>query len=175
MLSIKINGLEELLKKLDTKKNTLEEKMHKFMERLMEEGFEVAETGFKYAIYAGTNDVNVLEPQWEDDNTMVLVAEGDAVAFIEFGTGITYDYPDDYPTDKKQGIMARGTYGHRLGNLVGGWRYKGDPGNEGWVIRSGKHKGEVLTKGNPPARAMLNAGQTMRDKIKEIAKEVFKQ
>ena len=173
MIRVGFIGLNNVIKDLKREKRNLEPLVKVFMERLFQEGFNTADITFREAIYAGTNDVTVLEPYWEDD-TLVLSAQGHAVAFIEFGTGVHYDYPDDYPADKKQGVDARGTYGHGLGKLKGGWRYKGDPGNEGWVIPSGKHKGEVLTMGNPPARAMLNAGITIRDRVREIAREVFK-
>lgn len=163
-----LDTLDDAITEIEWYMRDLEIKMKKLMERLAEIGIETATLGFGNAVYAGTNDV-VVEPfKWVGDK-LIISARGNAVAFIEFGTGVHYSTP--HPKASELG-MVRGSYGYKLGRLDS-WRYKGDPGNEGQVIQEGKHKGEVLTHGNPANRAMYDAGKDMRENILEVAKEVF--
>lgn len=163
-----LGTIDKAITELEWYMKDLDGKTRKLMERLAEIGVETATLGFGKAVYAGTNDV-VVEPfKWVGDK-LIISARGNAVAFIEFGTGVHYSTP--HPKAAELG-MTRGTYGYKLGRLDS-WRYKGDPGNEGQVITEGKHKGEVLTHGNPAARAMYDAGKDMRENIVEVAKEVF--
>ena len=150
------------------------------VERLTQEGFIIARASFQTAIYAGNNDVEVSEPVWRDDNTLVITAEGKAVAFIEFGSGTFYeDYPTDIPgeaTDPSAlGIVPHGEYGKKKGANPP-WIYVGEPGNVGMVIHE-KSDGKTVVKtlGNPPARAMYQASVHMANKNRaiEIAREVF--
>lgn len=172
MIKMQAKGIDELLSKLKRKRDTLDDKRKIFLERLALEGFEVADITFRHALYAGFNDVVVLEPRWTDESTIVLEAQGDAVAFIEFGTGVHYS--EQYPKTI-EGIDARGTYGKKRG-ANDSWAYYGEPGNEGRIVRETKDgRTVVVTHGNPPAMAMYNASQKMRQReiIVSIAKEVF--
>ena len=67
---------------------------------------------------------------------------------------------------------VRGGYGLHLG-LNDSWRYRGDPGTNGEIITFGRHAGQVLTHGNPPARAMYETGKEIRARISAVAAEVF--
>jgi hypothetical protein len=92
-----------------------------------------------------------------DDNgsTATIYAEGEEVAFIEFGTGIKYGY----------GHPEAGKFGFGPGT----WEGKGhwdDP--NGWWYGSGKH-----TYGNPPAMAMYTAVKEITENVTRIAREVF--
>ena len=170
MIKCSVRGISETIKHLESMKRNLGTKVHDFLERLGQEGYKVASAKFANALYAGTNDVTV-ELQWEDDKTLHLVASGDAVAFIEFGTGTLYE---DYPK-KVDGVLGHGQYGQKKGAHPP-WYYHGDPGNIGRPKRNrdGSYDLDtVVTWGNPPARAMFDAGQEMRNRIAEIAKEVF--
>ena len=172
MIKMQAKGIDELISKLKKKRNTLDDKRKIFLERLALEGFEVADITFRHALYAGFNDVVVLEPKWKDESTIVLEAQGNAVAFIEFGTGVHYS--EQYPKEI-EGIAARGTYGDKKGSNDS-WTYYGEPGNEGKIVRVAKSGESVVrTHGNPPAMAMYNASQKMRQReiIVSIAKEVF--
>ena len=121
--------------------------------RLAALGANVASIEFAGAMYTGTNDVTV-----RVDNTgsvAVIYAEGEAVAFIEFGTGATHGY--GHPQAAQFGV-GPGTYPDGKGH----WD---DP--NGWWY-AGKH-----TYGNVPAMAMYKAVQEIAEKVTEIAKEVF--
>lgn len=172
MIKMEAKGASELISKLKRKHDSLANKKKQFLEKLALQGFDIANIDFKRAIYAGFNDVKVLEPKWKDESTIVLEAQGKAVAFIEFGTGVHYS--EQYPKTI-EGIDARGTYGKKKG-ANDSWSYYGEPGNEGRIVRETKDgRTVVLTHGNPPAMAMYNASQKMRQReiIVSIAKEVF--
>lgn len=175
MFNIKITGIESAILKLEAYKKFVIDRTQKVAEQLMEAGYEVASIGFSNALYAGTNDVEVDSPVWEGE-TLVLRANGNAVAFIEFGSGKFYE---DYPNQEaysKLGMSQRGEFGKKKGAHPP-WRYIGDAGNLGVVLKHKNNGTDVIqTYGNPPARAMYQATITVADKEKalEIAKEVFK-
>lgn len=175
MLDVTVIGLEDTIKNLNSLGKTLPTRMKILVMRLTAEGYSVARAAFASAYYAGTNDVVVDTPAWEGDR-LVLRAKGEAVAFIEFGTGVTYA---EYPAPEaytKLPLAGRGQYGKGKGSNPEGWTYVGDPGNAGEVVAIKKNGNIVVkTKGNPPARAMFDAGQIMasRQRAVEIAREIF--
>jgi hypothetical protein len=117
-------------------------------------GATVASIRFARAIYTGSNDVSV-----RVDNTgsvAVIYAEGEAVAFIEFGAGATYGY----------GHPQAGEFGAGPGTYPDGKGHWNNP--KGWWFGSGQH-----TYGNPPAMAMYAAVQEITENVTKIAKEVF--
>lgn len=169
-IKVSLGNIDEAIKAIEDYEKSLEKKQKKFAECLAEIGVETAKISFRNAQYDGDNDVVVSDAKWIDDNRLVLSATGKSVTFIEFGAGVHYSSPS-HPKADDFGF-ARGTYGHGLGKLDS-WRYEGNPGTHGELITEGKHKGEVKTHGNPANRCMYDAGKEMRNKIKDIAKEVF--
>lgn len=121
--------------------------------RLASIGVTVASIQFARAIYIGTNDVSVRVDN--SGSVAVIYAEGEAVAFIEFGAGSRYGY--GHPTAGEHG-MGPGTYPGK-----GHW-----DNEHGWWFGSGQH-----TYGNPPAMAMYQAVQAIQEQLTIIAKEVF--
>lgn len=122
--------------------------------RLAAVGATVASIQFSRAIYNGTNDVTVRVDS--TGSVAVIYAEGESVAFIEFGSGDKYGH--GHPQAGELG-MGPGTYPEGKGH----WD---DP--RGWWYGHGKH-----SYGNPPAMAMYQAVQAMTEQITMIAKEVF--
>lgn len=181
MISLKVTGIEKALEKLDFFESDLEPRMQEVVNRLMADGYLVASAGFKNAAYPGFNDVEVLTPVWEGD-LLVLRAEGNAVAFIEFGTGKKFEnYPTDIPGESRDpysalGLSPRGQYGKHQGSNPKGWVYAGSIGNGGLAFPMESRGMQVnWTMGNPPARAMYQAAVTVADRQRaiEIAREVF--
>lgn len=124
-------------------------------QRLAMLGASVASIQFSRAIYSGSNDVTV-----RVDNTgsvAVIYAEGESVAFIEFGSGAKYGY----------GHPNAGEFGVGPGTYPDGKGHWDDP--DGWYYAHGQH-----TFGNPPAMAMVKAVQEMAEQLTTIAREVFK-
>ena len=130
------------------------EKANELCRRLAEIGKVRAELDFSNAIYDGTNDVLVrVEPI---TNGYAVHATGNAVLFIEFGSGtIGGGHPD-------AGSYGPGTWSDGP-NGKGHWQ---DPG--GWYYRHGEK-----SIGNPPAAAMYHAKQDVLQEVQRIADEVF--
>lgn len=123
-------------------------------ERLAMLGASVASIQFSRAIYNGSNDVTVRVDS--TGSVAVIYAEGQDVAFIEFGAGAKYGY----------GHPQAGEFGVGPGTYPDGKGHWDDP--NGWYYAHGKH-----TFGNPPAMAMWQAVQAMTEQLTMIAKEVF--
>lgn len=167
-LTLSRKGIEQAQKELqDYKRELLEARLSTFVKRLAERGVTVAQARFASAQYDGTNDVTV---RYEVDGAKATIyAEGNAVAFIEFGTGVKY------PTHPS-GMFSHGTYGQGKGANPNGWVYKGEPGTAGTELtdRNGKvREGVYRTKGNPPAMAMWGAVEEMSAVITSTWKEVM--
>lgn len=169
-MKIKVSGLASAAGRLKKYRDGLAGKMHIFLERLAAVGISTAGVRFEHAQYDGVNDVTVDgAPEWLSDTRLAITARGQAVAFIEFGTGV--HYVEEHPKAAELGL-ERGTYGQGKGSRDL-WGYYGEPGTNGKVIRTTERGQVVLTHGNPPARAMYEAGRDMRARISEIAAEVF--
>lgn len=147
-----------------------DKKMDIFLRRLTEIGRARAEEIFVKAEYDGKNDVTVTAEK--TDKGYRIVASGQSVAFIEFGTGVTMpSYPADAAVQH-----ARGTFGQGKGADPRGWVYVGEQGTGGVQMydRNGEPKpGVYRTKGNPPAAAMYHAVRAMQEAAPQIAREVF--
>lgn len=168
----KLSTLDTAIKALDRYQKQLESKLHTAVEKISDVGNQVASSEFASAVYDGNNDVSV-KSEWTDKKTVYVVAKGDAVCFIEFGTGVTYLVPAPYePEYPIEGLVGRGEFGHRLGRLDS-WYYNGSPGSNGEVVRDGKHKGMVETQGNPANLCMYYAVKEMKKQGYAIVKEVF--
>lgn len=165
---LKAQGITEILNKVKNSQEELDAKCRILLERLSQIGCDVASYGFKNAQYDGDNDVTV-STSWEGDK-MVITARGQAVMFIEFGTGVTYT--EEHPKAGEMGAI-RGNYGQGKGSQ-NSWAYYGSAGSNGKVIRESDKGTVISTKGNPPARAMYDASKEMRNRISAIAMEVFK-
>ena len=137
----------------------VERKEAELITKLAERGMAVASIKFASAQYDGDNDVSV-----RVDNTgsvAVIYAEGEAVAFIEFGSGAAKGY--GHPLADQHGL-GPGTWS--MDESLGGKGHWDDP--NGWYYKHGEK-----SHGNPPAMAMYDAVQTMTAEITTIAREVF--
>lgn len=125
--------------------------------RLAMLGATVASIQFSRAIYNGSNDVSVRVD--DTGSVAVIYAEGESVAFIEFGSGAKYGY----------GHPLAGQFGFGPGTWSDGPDGKGHWDNpKGWWYGSGEH-----SYGNPPAMAMYDAVKEITENVTRIAKEVF--
>lgn len=144
----------------------LTSKYNKVVKRIAELGGTVAEANFSTALYAGDNDV-VVKVKRVSNTHYQVIASGETVLFIEFGTGVSY--PE---LVEPSGLTyIHGTYGKLKGLNPNGWAYVGEQGNAGIPIE--KAEGVFRTKGNPPARAMYDASMDMRAEIERIFREEF--
>ena len=151
-----INAAVEKVKQYE---RDFQKKEVEFVRRLKEIGVSVAETGFSLADYDGVNDVVIAEMQ--NGPRAVVIAYGETVGFIEFGTGVKFREYDSSSTEYTP--PKHGTYGKGKGKNPHGWFYKQGEG------AAARH-----TYGNPPAEAMLAARDEMIQRVTEIAREVWK-
>lgn len=172
-MKLQITGLDETIRYLKRLKSDLEKKQKQMMQKLADIGLEDARLGFMTAVYDGINDVSC-HVEW-DGNTCYIVAEGEKVLFIEFGSGISY-----FEHPRQDLVDPHGTYGQGKGASYSGWVYRGEMGTnptEAAFVPKNKRgeekQGLVHTKGNPPARAMYDAGEKIDTMIIQIAREVF--
>lgn len=152
-------SITEAIKQLERYEKDFKQKEAEFIRRLTEIGVSVATTGFSLADYDGVNDVLVTDTQ--NGNRAAVIAYGETVGFIEFGTGVKFREWNDTDTDYTP--PAHGTYG------------KGRGANpHGWYFKQGEGAAARHTYGNPPAEAMLAARDAMIDRVIQIAREVWK-
>lgn len=151
-------SIDSAIKQVKAYKKDFLAKEKLFVKRLAEIGVSVATTGFAVADYDGVKDVKV-RLEWKG-NRAVVIAEGETVGFIEFGTGVRYPEWDN--SGMKYTPPKHGTYGKKRGARPKGWYFK--PG-EGAV----QH-----TYGNYPAEAMRTARDEMIEKITRTAREVWR-
>lgn len=157
-MNLSVDSIANAIEELKVYRNSLDQKMDKLLEELAHIGVKEASVRFTTAMYDGVNDSHVtLKPT---STGYAIVAEGHAVAFIEFGTGVHYNTGDPYPNPRPAGIVGIGEYGKGLGKRQA-WGYKDESGEL------------VITHGNPAAMPMWYASEEMRSKILKIAKEVF--
>lgn len=140
-------------------KKDFEAKEQEFVRRLAEIGVSVARAGFATADYDGVNDVVVSLTKTVDGYS--VVASGQTVGFIEFGTGVRY--PEWDASGMQYTPPPHGSYGKGQGKNPWGWWFRGSLG------AVAQH-----TYGNPPAEAMLTARNQMIEKVTAIAREVWR-
>ena len=146
------------IKQLERYEKEFRAKEEEFVRRLAEIGLSVARTGFALADYDGINDVLLAETQ--NGSRAAIIAYGETVGFIEFGTGVKFREYDSSSTEFTP--PPHGSYGKGKGANPKGWYFKQSEG------AAGRH-----TYGNPPAEAMLAARDVMVERITRIAREVF--
>lgn len=161
-------GLRDAERQIQEYKATLNRKARALAFRLSWLGLEVAKIRFENAKYAGSNDVKCHINQ--KDKTCTIVAEGKAVAFIEFGTGAHHN---GYGGELPPGVGAHGSYGQGKG-AGRRWYYYGDPGNAGTYVDTVPGKGQLnYTDGNEPAMAMWGAVEEMASQVEATWREVW--
>lgn len=161
-------GLRDAERQIQEYKTTLNKKARAFAFRLSWLGLEVAKVRFANAEYADSNDVKCHINQ--KDKTCTIVAEGKAVAFIEFGTGAHHN---GYGGELPPGVGAHGSYGKGQG-ANRRWYYYGESGNAGTPVKQVDGKGQLnYTSGNEPAMAMWGAVEEMASQVEATWREVW--
>ena len=168
-------GLRDAERQIQEYKTTLNKKARALSFRLSWLGLEVAKVRFANAEYAGSNDVKCHINQ--KDKTCTIVAEGKAVAFIEFGTGVTHQgwgaAGTVGPLPLPDNIGEHGTYGKENGKH-NRWYYYGESGNAGTPVKEVDGKGQLnYTSGNDAAMAMWGAVEEMASQVEATWREVW--
>lgn len=138
----------------------LEEKSKELCERLAAIGATRASLDYAGAFYQGEKDVQVsVEPI---EGGYKVLADGESVLFIEFGSGVTYGYGHPEAGTHQ---LGPGTYPPTNPEKP----HWNDP--KGWYLP--KDKGGGHTYGNPPAAGMYNARKEIEQQIRNVVREVF--
>lgn len=151
-------SINAAIKQLKQYQKDFQVKEELFVKRLAEIGVSVATTGFALADYDGVNDVQVTMTQ--SGASAKVIAYGETVGFIEFGTGVRNPEWDN--SGMEYTPPKHGTYGKGMGARPKGWYFKQ---NEGGAARH--------TYGNHPAEAMRTARDVMIERVTQIAREVW--
>lgn len=159
-------SIDGAIKELKKYKQEFLKKEQKLLEGLAMLGVKEASVRFTTAMYDGVNDVTVALDKIA--NGYAIIASGQAVAFIEFGTGVYHNPSEPYPNPRPEGIVGIGEYGQGKGKRRA-WFYKGEAGSNGEVQKNGV----VKTRGNPAAMPLWYASEEMRNSILKLAREVF--
>ena len=152
-------SVNEAIRLIEQFKKDFEEKEKEFVRRLAEIGVRVAQAGFATADYDGVNDVVVSMERTAKG--YAVVASGETVGFIEFGTGVRHPEWDNTGMDYTP--PKHGTYGKGQGKNPHGWWFKQNEGGKA------SH-----TYGNRPAEAMVTARNEIVDRAIQIAREVWR-
>ena len=157
-MGLSASSIDNAIAQLKAYRNYIDVKTDLLLKELANIGVREASVRFTTAMYDGVNDSSVsLETV---SNGYAIVAEGHAVAFIEFGAGVYHNSGEPYPDPRPEGIVGIGEYGKGHGKRQA-WGFKGESGEL------------VITHGNPAAMPLWYASEEMRSKILKIAREVF--
>lgn len=151
-------GIDHAIKELKQYKQDFLKREEKLLERLAEIGLKEASVRFTTAMYDGVNDVSVHLDAI--GNGYAIVADGKAVAFIEFGAGVYHNTSEPYPNPRPDGIVGIGEYGKGHGKRKA-WGYK----NENDEL--------VITRGNPAVMPMWYASEEIKNSLLKVVREVF--
>lgn len=163
-------SIDNAIKELEEYKVWVQKKTEELTRRLAEAGAEFARINFSRAMYSGVNDVTVSVVPIAQGHK--IIAQGKAVCFIEFGTGVKHNGAvgtSTHPKGAELGMLI-GKYGQGRGENKY-WYYKGEPGNAGTASK--KHPGLTRTEGIPAQMPMYHAEVSIIGRVAQIAKEVF--
>ena len=151
-------SIDRAISELKRYKQEFLKREKQLLEGLAKIGLKEASVRFTTAMYDGTNDVSVRLD--ETNNGYAIVAEGQAVAFIEFGAGVYHNPSEPYPNPRPSGIVGIGEYGKGRGKQKA-WGYK-DENDE-----------LVITRGNPAAMPMWYASEEIKNSVMKVVREVW--
>jgi hypothetical protein len=160
------SDIDRAIKEIEKYKQEMLSKAKEFTEGLALLGVKEASVRFTTAMYDGVNDVSVTLNG--GGNGYIIEAKGEAVAFIEFGSGVYHNSGEPYPNPRPDGIVGIGEYGDGKGKRRA-WFYKGEAGTNGEVQKNGV----VKTRGNPASMPMWYASEEMKNSITSLAREVW--
>lgn len=162
------SSIQKAIKELRRYELWIEQKTKQLIEALAEIGVYEASVRFAAAQYDGINDSDISAE--ETETGWKIIASGRAVCFIEFGAGVYHNSGEPYPLPRPEGVVKIGEYGKGSGKRQG-WVYRGDPGASGRYISDDTNL--VFTRGNPAAMPMYYASEEIKNRVAQIAREVF--
>ena len=163
MVGIRVEGMNKALEVVRKQADLADERKELFLKKLSD-AFRVSlrvSFNSNWSLYIDNPSPITIGVEREGEGYAVY-AQGDQVAFIEFGAGVFYNGSGaNYKLGRPPEISGIGEYGQGKGKR-NTWGYYDETG--------ALH----LTHGNPPANAFYHAAEATRRQIKDIAREVFK-
>lgn len=166
MINIRIKGLERAIKHYQ-ELSKLDDKMNEFYSKLAEVGINAAQLYLASADTEQSNDAllttcMVLPVAEKIPDGCRIIAQGDGIAFIEYGygpplLGDQHETATEYGHNFVAGSWSDGPLGKGHWNEPGGWATPG-----GYVAH-----------GMGPQRFMYKATREMQQEIHRVAREVF--
>lgn len=156
-MTLEPSSIRKALSELRKYRNELQKKCNRACRRLGQLG--VISASFNYAAIADVDDDFRVLPVQGKDGVYRVVASGEDVAFVEFGTGEGVAYPSGYPKDEFASKVYAGSWSQEFNGMFAQKGY--------WYYKNRKMYGERA--GMP----MYLASQDMRDSIVTIFKEEF--
>ena len=166
-ITLDTKSITKAIKEIERYKKSLDTKAEKLRVRIAELVKEKAQSGFDGSVvsvnkYTGDGLTSDIEVSWEDEDekSVLVVARGDEVAFIEFGAGVHFNGTGSpHPEGERLGLTI-GSYGEGKGN------------RDFWVYKNEEDK-KVYTYGTQSTMPLYRALCDVADDIVEIAREVF--
>ena len=158
MKTYSLDKLDELISDLKDIEKNLNKKVDEIVQRLAEIGVQNAQVSFDSAYYVGDKDATVRCEQ-RGPGRYAVIADGQAVLFIEFGAGVKYSDPQ-HPEAAVNG-MGVGTYPEQT--------HAFDP--KGWNFWDGTQWRHSY--GNAPSMPMYNAVKELEQQLTKIVTEVL--
>lgn len=171
-MKIKVTtNIDKIVGQLNDYKNSLADKKSRFLERLAEEGIALIKANREKIIYDGDRSITV-DYVKDGDDKITIYAKSDSITFIEFGSGINQEGTHELAGEFG---FVRGEYGMKQGRY-GLWIYRGEQGTNGIPVKDKKgqvKEGRYWSEGNPPNRTVYQASRDLRQRVVEIAREVY--
>lgn len=173
----KEGSLDAAIKKLEQiSKQEMEAFAMDLVEELAKTGADIARVNFSDAEYAGTHTEDVSFKISDNGKKATVYADGDAVLFIEFGTGIYKSAPvGEYDEIVSGSVLDHGEYKRKQGANPWGWFYTGSPGPNhpsDTQVAYGKPN-TVHTYGNDANSSMYNARLELEKQYEGIVRKVW--
>ena len=160
------SSIDAAIQQLEAIRDELPRKAALIAQKLADIGFYVAYGILAGHVYSGAT-IDSLEVKQVSETRYEIVAESEAIMFLEFGAGLV-----GYGHEKPMGY-GPGTYPGQTHALnPGGWWFEtDDPNLAKHTTKDGKMYGH--TYGTPAYAPMYNAAKEMRSQVERIAREVF--
>ena len=161
-----VKSIDAAIDRVNQYKKDFEGKLEEFTRRLAEIGVTLAEVGYATSYATGVDyseASSIVVSLQKNDNGYSVLAQGEAVGFLEFGTGRPERNPEWNSAGMEYTPPARGSYGKHQGLNEWGWWFNPHDGG------AAQH-----TYGNPPTEAMRFARDEMIANVARIAREVWR-
>lgn len=178
--TVKVNiwdasSVQNAIYELEKFQHKLEDFPKKLVAILLDRGVEIANYQFENAVYAGVNDTMIHTDISDDGKSARIYAMGQAVLFIEFGTGVFKDSALEEVMNIQSGsLLAHGEYGKGKAKNPKGWAYVGTAGqNPPSDTYSIGGKGVTRTMGNHANSSLWNTRKALQNILDDAVREAW--